>query len=130
MNWIPRYSETRLWLPDPHEVINLTGNVVKIIDGDGREVLRYNAATEKAFVQRLDEKKAPWPKVDYEEVVGLPDAVEGTYYLVSREVAEVAWRQGRGTHDLLVSMNPCLMGDKPIGYREIHFAKKWLFSFL
>ena len=48
--------------------------------------------------------KVEWETLDKSEL--LPDPAEDTYYIVTREIANVAKKIGRTTDDLLIPMGP------------------------
>ena len=90
----------------PHEVnvVNADGNVVVSVPSEG--VARANQTDEKVGLVVIDGKVVDVVKTSYGETVGLPEASEGTVYIVSLLTIAAARAQGRTTEDLLTTSGP------------------------
>lgn len=87
------------------KIINLTGNDIRIINHEGEDILieRSNMQA-KVYVTREEVGRfndIPIVKSVKSKPVGIPDPEEGTYYVVSKMVAEKLKEIGRYT-DILI----------------------------
>ena len=100
-------------------VINLTPHDVRVYDNDGNVVIMTYPSAGVARARQTDVHVGdlngiPVVKTEFGEVVGLPEPVEGTVFIVSLITANAAKAYGRTTDDLLVTSKPVRDGQKQV----------------
>lgn len=129
----PGCEDEKICLPNPAEVMNFTGETIRILDGYGREVMSYPCYG-WARLRLANGAEAEWPEARYYVIEGLPEYASGVSYLVNWEVAEIAKRAGRKLDDLWLPTQPCFMDEgvrlEQIGYARIVNAESLAHCFL
>lgn len=89
-------------------LVNLTPHAINFVLADGFELTLESegiarAKTETKVIGSICSDEIPLVKVVYGEPEGLPDPVDGTYYIVSAITAAAAKAAGGRTDDLLTT---------------------------
>lgn len=100
------------------ELVNLTPHPVRLLLGDGTEVVippsgqvaRCAEVVEEVGSIVLEGQRVPVVRKRFGKVYGLPEPREGVAYIVSRPVAQVARRADLLVPDALVRENGFVVG--------------------
>lgn len=89
------------------EIRNLTSNVIRLVDSEGKIRRTFENEEKFAFVGKEIKPNGelvgiPFEKTE-EKLVNLPSYEVGTFLIVNPDVARAAQKQGRDTGDLLIA---------------------------